>query len=112
MYQQIYKNSEAYPQRTYNLNFKGNSKIKDLTKCVGCFQLEKLYVQRSININSILKVLSPWSQNKKKLHREKYSLQFRKWNFLALILKDFLYFPVFQETETLKSFLYFGKWNF
>ena len=29
---------------------------------------------------------------KKKIHSEKSSLYFRKWNFLALILKKFLYF--------------------
>ena len=47
-----------------------------------------------------------------------------KWDFLALKLKNFLYFLIFQdtkippkffifhETETLKSFLYFRKCNF
>ena len=54
-------------------------------------------------------------------------MDFGKWNFLALVLKHFLYFfrfqeteppPkkkklfIFQETETLKGFLYFRKLNF
>ena len=50
-----------------------------------------------------------------------YFLYFAKWNFLALVLKVFLYFFIFQERETpanfsllqemgtLKSLLYFGK---
>ena len=52
-------------------------------------------------------------------------MDFGKWNFLALVLKHFLYFfrfqetvshPkklfIFQETEALKGFLYFRKLNF
>ena len=56
-------------------------------------------------------------------------MDFGKWNFLALVLKHFLYFfrfqeteppppPkkkklfIFQETETLKGFLYFRKLKF
>ena len=56
-------------------------------------------------------LLGPRSKNKKKIHPEKNSLHFRKWNFLALISKNFLYFVIFRETEIRKSFLYFGKWN-
>ena len=65
---------------------------------------------------------SPRKQNKSTL--KKNSLYFGKWNFLALVLKNFLYFLIFQETETpqkfflfqetetLKSFFYFRKCNF
>ena len=56
-YNKFIKNWKAYPQRTYNLNFKGDSKnykqpkfndydsfeIKDLTNYFGYFQQEKLY---------------------------------------------------------------------
>ena len=35
-----------------------------------------------------------------------FFLYFRKRNFLGLILKNFLYFPTFQETETLKKIPY------
>ena len=68
----------------------------------------------------------------KKIHPEKNSLYFGKWNFIALALKNFLYFLkrklfrkkkprknsmylkkqnflIFQEMESLKSFLYFRK---
>ena len=31
---------------------------------------------------------------------------FGKWNFLVLMLKYFLYFPIFRETETLKKIPY------
>ena len=41
----------------------------------------------------------------KKIHPEKNSLYLRKWNFLALILKKFLYFL------KRKLFIYFWKWN-
>ena len=40
---------------------------------------------------------------------KKKSLYFKKWNFLALVLKNFLYFLVFQETETPNNSLYFRK---
>ena len=45
--------------------------------------------------------------NKQKSTPQKNSLYFGKWNFLAVVLKMFIYFLMFQETETLKSFL----WN-
>ena len=66
----------------------------------------------------------------KKIHSEKNSLHFRKWNFLTLRLKNFLYFlkkkfflyflkkvPILLEMETPPkffisrngTFLYFGK---
>ena len=50
-------------------------------------------------------LLRPGSKNEKKIHPEKNSLYFRKWNFLALKLKEFLYF--------LKRnlFLYFREQN-
>ena len=47
----------------------------------------------------------PSSKNKRKIHRIKRFLYFSKWNFLALILKNFLYF--FKRM----LFLYFRKWN-
>ena len=68
-----------------------------------------------------LALFKPKLQKQKKIHPEKNSLYFGKWSFLALIFKNFLYFGkwksrkkflIFQETETLKSFLYFGKRNF
>ena len=43
------------------------------------------------------------------MRSEKNSLYFRKCNFLALILKFFLYFLIFQETETLKKLLIFPE---
>ena len=45
--------------------------------------------------------------NKQKSSPQKNSLYFGKLNFLALVLKMFLYFLMFQEMETLKGFL----WN-
>ena len=42
----------------------------------------------------------------KKTRPEISSLCFRIWNFLALILKNL------RKPKPLKSFLYFGKWNF
>ena len=68
--------------------------------------------------------LNPSPKKIEKRHLEKKFLYFGKWNFLALLLKNFLYFLIFQEsetpqkffifqeTETLKSFLYFRKCNF
>ena len=46
---------------------------------------------------------------------EKNSLYFWKWNFLAQILKKFLYFlkrKLFLYSPKRKLFLYFRKWNF
>ena len=52
--------------------------------------------------------LSTGSKNKKNASK-KSSYIFRKWNFLALILRKFL---IFQETETpYGTFLYFRKWK-
>ena len=69
--------------------------------------------------------LSAKAQKNKKIHSEKNSLHFRKWNFLTLRLKNFLYFlkgkfflyflkkaSNFLEMETPKKFLYFRKRNF
>ena len=47
----------------------------------------------------------PPSLQNKKIHPEKNSLCFQKWNFLSLILKKFFYFLKG------KLFLYFWKWN-
>ena len=48
----------------------------------------------------------------KKIHHEKNSLHFRKWNFLALILKKILCFLILPEMETPKKILiYFKKWK-
>ena len=49
-------------------------------------------------------LLYPCSKNKK-INTEKNSLYFRKWNFLTLRLKNFLYFL------KRKLFWYFRKWN-
>ena len=51
---------------------------------------------------------------KQKFILQKNSLCFRKWNFLALVLENGLYFLIFweteaQEMETLKSFLHIQK---
>ena len=62
-------------------------------------------------------------KKKKKKNTPKKILIFQEMKIFALILKKFLYFVIFleteavkklfifQETETLKSFLCFGKWN-
>ena len=39
-----------------------------------------------------MELLSPSSKNKKKISSKKRSYIFRKWNFLALILRNFLHF--------------------
>ena len=54
------------------------------------------------------------AQKKKKINPEKNSLYIRKWNFLALIIKKFLYFlkiKLFSYFHKRKLFLYFWKWN-
>ena len=51
------------------------------------------------------RTFKPKPKKNKKINHEKNSLYFRKWNFLALIFKKFLYF--FKR----KLFLYFRKWN-
>ena len=68
-----------------------------------------------------------WAQAPKRWknpHWNKNFSYFGKWNFLALVLKNFLIFYyiweiknhkklfIFEETETVKSFLYFRKRNF
>ena len=62
-------------------------------------------------------LLSPSWKKEKKIHYKKNSLYFGKWNFMALILKNFLYFLYISgngnmENPHLKSFFYFGKQNF
>ena len=52
--------------------------------------------------------LSPSPKNKKTRPKENF-VYFQKWNFLALILRNFLYFALFQERENSKISLYFGK---
>ena len=50
----------------------------------------------------------------KKIHPGKNSLYFQKWNFLALILKNSLYFlreKLFLYFLKRKLFLYFHKWS-
>ena len=68
----------------------------------------------------------PKLENNKKIHRKKISFASGKWNFLTLILKISYIFSkesfsyilqngnpekilIFQETETLKNFVYFRK---
>ena len=76
----------------------------------------------SILLSWLASFLSPSPKNKKNLS-EKNSLYFEKWNFLDLILKNFLYFGQqkpeknslyfrTQKTENLKSLLYFEKCKF
>ena len=76
---------------------------------------------------------SAYARKIKKIYHEKVSYIPEKWNFLALILKNFLHFLIFQktespqkflivsrkkaflifpETETSKKFLHFKKGNF
>ena len=43
------------------------------------------------------------------MHPQKDSLYFSKWNFLALVLENFLYFLIFLETETQKKILIFQQ---
>ena len=61
---------------------------------------------------AIFKPQPPKNQNK--IHPEKNSLYFRKWNFLALILKKFLHFlkiKLLLYFLKKKFFLYFRKRN-
>ena len=46
------------------------------------------------------------SEKKKIFSRIKFFLYFRKWNFLTLTLKDFLYFLIFREMELFKKTSY------
>ena len=46
-----------------------------------------IYQQYTTELPSAL--LGPRSKKKKKIHAEKNSLYFSKWNFLTLILKNF-----------------------
>ena len=62
--------------------------------------MEEYYI-----IGQQVPLFSPSSKNKRKIHPKKRFLYFSKWNFLALILKNLLYF--FKR----KLFLYFRKWN-
>ena len=43
------------------------------------------------------------------MHPQKDSLYFSKWNFLAVVLENFLYFLIFLETETQKKILILQK---
>ena len=59
-------------------------------------------------------LLSPSWKKEKKIHYKKNSLYFGKWNFMALILKNFLYFLYISgngnmEKSTLKKFLLFRE---
>ena len=54
-----------------------------------------------------MQVLNPGSKNREK-SRLKCVLKFREMKLSASNIKKFL---IFQETETLKTFLYFRKWN-
>ena len=68
-------------------------------------------------------LLSPSSKNKK-IQPEKKILMIREKELSSSSIKEFIRFSyisgnrnpqkffILQETETLKSFLYFGKWNF
>ena len=85
--------------------------------------LHILASESSILWSYLVHFLGPSSKNKK-IQLEKNSLYFGKWNFLALILKNFLIFLIFWEMETPKKISYisgnenpkkrliFRKWNF
>ena len=79
--------------------------------------LKKNYANSSsILFSYLVQFLSPGSKYRKKVPPKKSSSIFEKWNTLVLILRNVLYFRkrnflIFQETETLKIFLYFPKWN-
>ena len=60
---------------------------------------------RSSGIKSHLAHFQVQARKIKKIHPEKNSLYFQKWNFLALLLKKFLHFL------KRKLFLYSQKWN-
>ena len=70
-----------------------------------------LYIGRSDICSYLAYFLSPSSRNKKTPSKKSsyIFLYFRKWNFLALILKNFLYF--LKKTFLINS-LYFRKQNF
>ena len=88
--------------------------------CMVCFLIS----------STLCAVFGPSSKNKKKSppapppHPKKKSLYFEKWNFLALILKNFLSFLIFWDMEFFspssknkknlhrENSLYFDKWNF
>ena len=53
-----------------------------------------------------MKGKSKFKKKIKTIRPEKNSLYFRKWNFLALILKNLLHFFIFQEKETRKKISY------
>ena len=79
--------------------------------------LKKNYANNSsILFSYLVQFLSPGSKNRKKVPPKKSSSIFEKWNTLVLILRNVLYFRkrnflIFQETEIIKIFLYFPKWN-
>ena len=56
-----------------------------------------------------MELLSPSSKNKKKILSKKRSYIFRKWSFLALILRNFLHFLERKEMEIPKTFLIFQE---
>ena len=62
-------------------------------------------VKRNVDFRAIWRTFQPKLKKRKKIHPAKYSLYFRKWNFLTLRLKNFLYLL------KRKLFLYFRKWN-
>ena len=62
-------------------------------------------VKRNVDFRATWRTFQPKLKKRKKIHPAKYSLYFRKWNFLTLRLKNFLYLL------KRKLFLYFRKWN-
>ena len=85
--------------------------------------IRKMYSKISFQENNITVVYfrATWAifkpqppKNQNKIHPEKNSLYFRKWNFLALILKKFLHFlkiKLLLYFLKKKFFLYFRKRN-
>ena len=86
----------------YFLIFRKTETTKKIPYISGNGSTKKLLIFREMEL------LSPGSKNKKSSF---IFLYFREWNFLALILRNFLYFLkiflIFQETETLKKFFIF-----
>ena len=82
-----------------------------------CYENHSTFIslvpRSSIICSSVAHLLSPSSKNKKSpLWKSSYIfLYFRKWKFLALIIKKFLYFLIFWETETLKKIPISGSAN-
>ena len=92
-----------------------NSEIND--ECINdfCESYNLSSLIRSCILWGFLTHFSSQARKNKKIHTQKNSFYFRKWNFLALILKKFRKqtppkkFIIFQEGETPKKLLIFQE---